>query len=115
MGNYTREYVKEVNRFLSEEHSESELNKRLSEHLIKISFIQHERFIHLIVTVLFAIMTLTMLTVSFFTVSFSCVLLLFLFTILLIPYIFHYYFLENSVQKMYKQYDELKARLKKVE
>ena len=27
--------------------------------------------------------------------------------VLLIPYIAHYYILENGVQKMYRQYDEL--------
>jgi len=27
--------------------------------------------------------------------------------VLLIPYIRHYYILENETQKMYKQYDEL--------
>ena len=112
MGNYTREYVKEINRFLSEEHSLDELNRMISEHLIKIGFFQHESFIHLIVTVFFAIMDIIMLAASFFTLNFACVLLLFLFTILLVPYIFHYYFLENSVQTMYKQYDELKAKLK---
>ena len=35
-------------------------------------------------------------------------LLLLIFICLLIPYIFHYYYLENTVQYMYKQYDELK-------
>ena len=30
--------------------------------------------------------------------------------ILLIPYIMHYYFLENSVQKMYRLYDEINSR-----
>jgi hypothetical protein len=32
--------------------------------------------------------------------------------ILLIPYIRHYYLLENGVQKMYKQYDEMLKRIK---
>ena len=35
---------------------------------------------------------------------------------LLVPYIAHYYFLENSVQKMYKLHDEIHARrLRKLE
>ena len=52
-------------------------------HLIQVSFFQHERLIHLIVTVTFALL------------------------ILLIPYIRHYYILENEVQKMYGQYDRM--------
>ena len=30
-----------------------------------------------------------------------------LFLVLLVPYIMHYYTLENEVQKMYTQYDEI--------
>jgi len=30
-----------------------------------------------------------------------------LFLVLLVPYIMHYYTLENEVQKMYNQYDEI--------
>ena len=31
---------------------------------------------------------------------------------LLIPYIMHYYFLENTTQEMYKIYDEIIAKMK---
>jgi hypothetical protein len=31
--------------------------------------------------------------------------------VLLIPYIMHYYLLENGVQKMYRQYDEMLRRV----
>ena len=33
--------------------------------------------------------------------------------ILLIPYIRHYYILENGVQKMYKQYDKMMEKIEK--
>ena len=33
--------------------------------------------------------------------------------VLLIPYVMHYYLLENSVQRMYRQYDEMQNKLKK--
>ena len=36
--------------------------------------------------------------------------LLILILALLVPYVAHYYFLENSVQKMYKLYDEIHTR-----
>lgn len=112
MANYAKLYVKRVDKFLGEEHSPKEINEMLSEHLTRIGFFQHERLVHLIVTVLFAILDVIMLISSFFTFNIACVVLLFFFTLLLIPYIFHYYFLENSVQKMYVQYEELKARVK---
>ena len=34
--------------------------------------------------------------------------------VLLVPYIFHYYTLENETQKMYAQYDEIIKHTKKV-
>ena len=37
--------------------------------------------------------------------------LAFLMIILLVPYVNHYYLLENGVQKMYVQYDELLAEI----
>ncbi len=89
-------------------------NKRkcMREMLVQIEFFQHERFIHLIVTVLFAIAaTLSMLTMLFLT-EFTqpmIVLALFIsFMILLVPYIRHYFILENGVQKLYKYYDTIR-------
>ena len=74
---------------------------------MQIGFFQHERLIHLIVTVTFALLTVIsfgiMLLAEFLPVIGLTVLLL----VLLIPYIGHYYTLENEVQKMYKQYDEI--------
>lgn len=79
-------------------------------HLVQIRFFMHERLIHLIVTVLFAIMTVG---VALFCVADPGIPLFLLFgalLILLVPYIMHYYLLENGVQKMYEQYDELLRR-----
>ncbi len=85
----------------------------LSEMLVQIGFFQHERLIHLIVTVLFAFLTI-------FTAACSCFskdlyygimfcLLSLLCLALLVPYIHHYYVLENGVQKLYEIYDSIKA------
>lgn len=78
-----------------------------AEHLIQVGFFQHERMIHLIVTVTFAL--LEMMTICLTVVSFSPFLglLALLLLVLLIPYIRHYYILENEVQKMYGQYDTM--------
>lgn len=85
----------------------------LREMLVQIKFFQHERLIHLIVTVLFAFLTI-------FTIACSCFLnnpsygipfclLSVLCLALLVPYIHHYYVLENGVQKLYEIYDEIRA------
>lgn len=78
-----------------------------TEHLIQLSFFQHERLIHLIVTVVFAILEMVSLctTVVAFTPFLGVLDILLL--VLLIPYVRHYYILENEVQKMYRQYDQI--------
>lgn len=86
---------------------EREWNAVMEEHLQQVAFFQHERLIHLIVTVLFAI--LEFLAIGFFVVAnnFGFAMLALALLILLVPYIKHYYLLENEVQKMYVQYDKL--------
>ena len=79
----------------------------LEEHLIQIGFFQHERLIHLIVTVTFAIMTFMSIVASIMLMEIPLFVLALLFLVLLIPYIFHYYILENETQKMYDQYDKI--------
>lgn len=81
------------------------------EHLVQIGFFQHERLIHLIVTVLFAVLEfLALMIVVLLQEPFSA-LLPFVVLVLLVPYIRHYYILENEVQKMYGQYDELERMM----
>lgn len=70
----------------------------------RIGFYQHERLVHLIVTMTFAVMTV----LSFFMLTLSgrlaALLLSLLFLCLTVPYVGHYYFLENSVQELYQYY-----------
>ena len=73
----------------------------------RIGFFQHERLAHELVLVLFAI-----LTVGSFLFFVACpeilvLALAALFFVLLIPYIKHYYGLENGVQRLYDLYAEL--------
>lgn len=88
-----------------------------AEHLTQISFFQHERLIHLIVTVIFALLTMLAICVSFMLMAAGAegavgwLLVVAVFLVLLIPYVRHYYILENEVQKMYGQYDKLAAKL----
>lgn len=74
--------------------------------LIRIQFYQHERLVHLIVTMTFAVMTVLSVVMLITTGEISAALLTALFLGLVIPYISHYYFLENSVQALYKLYYE---------
>jgi hypothetical protein len=84
----------------------------MNDHLIQIGFFQHERLIHLIVTVLFALMEIISMVATVVTGNIGLILLDVLLLILLIPYIRHYYILENEVQKMYNQYDRILEKSK---
>jgi hypothetical protein len=106
MAKYLKEYIRlleSIDKFDSED-KKIEL---LDELVLKIGFFSHERLIHLIVTVTFAILTLLSLILCYINSSLSSYALLILFLILLVPYIWHYYVLENGVQKLYKEYDRI--------
>ncbi len=75
----------------------------------QIGFMQHERLIHFLVTMLFALMFLISLGILLYFQTPGLLLLTILLLGLLIPYIWHYYFLENTVQKMYILYNRIAA------
>lgn len=107
-------YLNNMDNLLNNQnYPEGEWKKIKKEHLIQLSFFQHERLIHLIVTITFALLEMLSLTLVMF--QFSIVALLFSFSILvlLIPYIQHYYLLENGVQKMYEQYDQIISHIER--
>ena len=103
--------TKEIKAYLSYLESLTQRSKLTEQErkliLTRICFYQHERLVHLIVT-----MTIAVLTVGVFIVLLSDVrlmlpiLILFvLLLVLLICYLVHYYFLENAVQKMYRLFN----------
>ena len=76
---------------------------------VQIGFFQHERLIHLLVTMLFALATV--ITIPFYLATRETVLLILgmLFIALLAPYIVHYFNLENGVQSLYLYYNKLEV------
>lgn len=103
-------YVQETDKLLE---SNQKLTKEdLENHLRQIGFFQHERLIHLIVTVFTGIIAVLCLLFGLLTQNLSLLLLFILILCLFVPYILHYYLLENNVQKMYEQYDKLITKLK---
>lgn len=98
---------------IEKELKKDKIDKNLvNEHLIKIQFFQHERLIHLIVTSLFALLTVITAIGIVIINDLKLLVLLLLFIILLIPYIYHYYYLENKVQYLYKLYDDMLEKCK---
>ena len=77
--------------------SPEQWNAILQEHLTQIVFFQHER---LVVTVTFAILTMISIVAALMICNPLLYALTLLFLVLLLPYIMHYYTLENEVQKI---------------
>ena len=75
--------------------------------LVQIQFFQHERLIHLIVTITFAILTVMSVLGFVATAQIGLLILTGMLLVLLVPYIRHYYILENGVQKLYQYYDNI--------
>ena len=109
MRKYLTEYLAHLEQLLSsgEEIDYDDLERS---HLIMIQFMQHERLIHFLVTILFALGFFISLSIYLLGNLVMMLPLLILILGLLVPYIAHYYFLENSVQKMYHLHDEIHAR-----
>jgi len=96
--------------------SEDKTRRVLAEFEIKIAYFQHERIIHLMVTLSFALFLLLSIAGIFIFPSefvIGAILLTCIFFGLTIGYVMHYYFLENSVQEMYHMRDDIIAFLDK--
>lgn len=92
--------------------SPQDRDKVLKDFLIQIKFFQHERLIHLIVTVTFAVISIV--SVLFNYILESLILLIFIMgmLVMLFFYIRHYFLLERGVQKLYTFYDQLTQDLR---
>ena len=78
-----------------------------------IIFFQHERLVHLIVT-FFVGIAMVLYFVGFVISENILVFIIFILLLcLFVPYIFHYYYLENNVQKLYDYYFKSKRITKK--
>ncbi|MCR5214265.1 MAG: hypothetical protein K6E10_07595 [Eubacterium sp.] len=82
----------------------------IKNHKDQIAFFSHERLVHLIVFVLVAICTVVSILALVISGEIVIIPLIIMLFVLLVPYCMHYYLLENSVQRMYDQYDEMVSK-----
>ena len=110
MADRIRQYMAYINKLLETEDTSIDWEEEMIKHLVQIAFFAHERFIHLIVTVTFAILAVLAFLYTYSNFSIPMLLLVLLLMVLLVPYIKHYFLLENSVQDMYEQYDKMQEK-----
>ena len=102
MKEYLNNYIKETDKLIEKgKIKEADIQN----HLTKIKFFQHERLIHLLVTLFYALFLLVSIFLTKYIPLFAIVIIIFL--IFLVFYVRHYFFLENSVQYLYKEYDKM--------
>lgn len=109
MGKRLKDYLEKMEHMELGSLTEEEKGKIVKDLLSQIGFFQHERLIHLIVTVVFALLTMLSVLGTAILGQISLFLLTILFLVLLVPYVMHYYLLENGVQKLYVYYDKLQS------
>ena len=100
-------YRNSIDRMLETPEGDTDWERILKSHLEQIAFFQHERLIHLIVTALVAVLMVMCISIAIIAGQPSMFLLALPLFVLLVPYLGHYYLLENEVQKMYGQYDRI--------
>jgi uncharacterized protein YacL len=90
----------------------SGLNELLELHERKLRWLQHERLIHLIVTLLISVLFLFTIWLFIALINPFVLILTAVVLILLGAYIRHYFFLENTVQRWYTLYDRIYEKIK---
>ena len=76
-------------------------------HKTQIEFLQHERLVHLLVTLAISLFFLISVFFSISLARIELFLLDALFFVLLVPYLIHYYQLENGIQRLYLLFNRL--------
>ena len=110
MTKYLRHYKKEVEEILKTK-SKEDWEKILKNHRKTIEFLQHERLVHLLVTLFFALIFCIFVVINLLFRQEGLVLVNFLITVLLVAYIIHYFKLERGIQKLYELDKEIEDKL----
>ncbi len=103
-------YLDYIDQLLASE-EEHDWEKEVALHKDQIAFFMHERLVHLLVFMLVAVCTVMCILAFVLSSAMMLLPLIGMLFVLLIPYCMHYYLLENSVQRMYQQYDEMMGKM----
>lgn len=104
-------WTKEIELILKGGDRKVDWKRVLEDHRETTKLLQHERLIHLLVTLAVAMMFLMTTMFSLFHQSMILLTIDFLLLVLLLPYIWHYFRLENGVQKLYWLDREIQKKL----
>lgn len=109
-----KKYCKSHEEIMTSALSDNEITKELIEtHREKIRIVQHERLVHLIVTFLVAILVFFLMDLALLHSELGILpLILSIVALILVGfYLYHYFFLENTLQRWYVILDKAKEIL----
>lgn len=111
IGRFMKEHEALVKKQLLIDCDKEALQRLKTNHARMIEYMQHERLIHLLVTLAFGMFLLLSINLAFMKTAIPVLILNGLFFIMLAAYVAHYFFLENSVQRWYQLMDEIEKRV----
>jgi cell division protein FtsW (lipid II flippase) len=111
MIDYMKKHEEEVRERLSRNLSPEAWADLLAYHDKQIAWMQHERLIHLIVTLFVCLFTLLAFGFAAIQTSWPALLLSVVFLLLALAYLIHYFRLENGVQRWYGLSHQIKQKM----
>lgn len=112
MKNRIINYVERIDKCITGEIEVENWEELLEEHIHQLEWFQHERIVHMFIMLAFAFFTIGSIITEVVTQYMPMFIVIFLFLVLLIPYVKHYFLMENKCQTMLEQYDAIWAKVK---
>ena len=101
------DYICEIENKLKKDINKNDIVELLN----KINFFSHERLIHLIITLFFALISIIFTVTCLYFQNYLFYFIVVILYIMLMFYIIHYYRLENGVAYLYKLYDKMNKKV----
>lgn len=98
-------YIAFIDQEINKELTEEQRKALFENYMNNLKFFQHERIIHLLVTLTFAIISVLGFAMNFFMDSLLLIIFDMGMCIMTFFYVRHYFLLERGVQKLYTYYD----------
>lgn len=110
------ENIKVYETYLEKKLNQNTLDHQdLTNHRAQIAYLQHERYIHLLVTGVVSIILFLTFMLCLFQDNILLYLLLIILIILDVFYVRHYYFLENTIQNWYRMETKIIKKIHNIE
>jgi uncharacterized membrane protein len=106
-----KKYDEEIKKIISDKSSDTDWKKILEKHQRMISHIQHERLIHLIVTMFVGLVMSIGAFIIIITQKPDLLLFVLFLLILFVAYLFHYRFLENTTQNWHEVEEKIISKI----